>query len=90
MYQIGDEIPKKLQDDYRRLKRAWDTRLIEIAIFESPNVTSGQHDDPISVSRRGSWYTISSPDGEEKVRGKEERDALVTKLRPQVSRAEGK
>lgn len=41
-YDVGDPIPQELQDDHRRLRRAWDTRLIELEVFEPIHVRTGQ------------------------------------------------
>ena len=46
-YEVGARIPQELQDDYRRLRRAWDTRLIELEIFDPVHVNSGQ---PITIA----------------------------------------
>ena len=41
-YEIGDPIPEQLQNDYRRLRRAWDQRRIELEVFEPISVPDGR------------------------------------------------
>ena len=86
-YELGDRIPEGLAANQAKLRRFWEAGWIELAEFEAPDIATGQlHQsalpEVVSVTRRGSWYVFTLPDGSErKAQGQEERDALLAELR---------
>lgn len=42
----GDPIPETLSDNKAKLRRFWEAKVIELAVFEEPDVVSGQKLEP--------------------------------------------
>ena len=96
-YWPGDTIPKDLEGKPTKLRRFWESRRIELAEFDVPNVATGQvertapmpdldlPDGVIVVRGKRSWFTVTTPDGEHKVNGQKALDALLDDLRAKAN-----
>ena len=90
VYEPGDPIPEELAANKTKLRRFWEAHWIELAEFEAPNVATGRVDElpkGVTVTRKGSWYVIHTPDGERKALGRARRDAVLEELRRQGENA---
>lgn len=94
VYEPGDPIPKELQASPTKLRRFWESRTVELAEFEDPDVATGQKpamatldemDLPEGVSvvsSKGSWFIVTTPLGDEmKVNGRKALNSLLEELR---------
>lgn len=91
-YWPGDTIPKDLEDRPTKLRRFWESRRIELAEFEAPDVATGQAErvrslgldlpEGVTVVRgKGSWFVVTAPDGHERrVNGRKALDKLLDEL----------
>lgn len=86
-YQPGDAIPKELQDSPTKLRRFWESKRIELAEFEAPNVATGQRkkkswpDGTVSVTHLGgAWFAVKTPDDEFKFRGRANVDEYLASI----------
>ena len=93
----GDKIPDELNAHKAKLRRFWESNVIELAEFEAPNVATGQREsamattsetsetdlpDGVTVEKgKGSWFLVSTPDGVEKINGQKALNALLEELR---------
>lgn len=41
-YKIGDEIPDSLAENLNKLRIFWESRVIELKIFEAPDIVTGE------------------------------------------------
>jgi len=81
MTEVGAEVPEALTASPTKLRRFWESRVIELRDFEPPNVITGQPEKPkeqepldlelelpegVSVERgKGSWFLVTDQDGDE-------------------------
>lgn len=85
-YEPGDPIPEGLAANKAKLRRFWESRWIELAEFQAPDVATGQPAEPelpegMTLEQRGAWYVVTMPDGSErKAMGREARDELLAEL----------
>ncbi len=92
-YKPGDDIPQILQDNPAKLRRFWESGVIELAAFDEPDVMTGAitNDLPAGITveqGKGSWFIIT--DGEEtyKANGKKNLKALIERLKTERAKAD--
>lgn len=86
-YEPGDPIPPELNDNPTKLRRFWESGTIELAEFDEPDVATGQveYPDGVTVEKgNGSWFVVTTPDGETKVNGQGALDELIARLRAEA------
>lgn len=49
LWEAGTEIPQQLKDNKGKLSRFWESRIIQLLDFESPDVTTGQIPNVLKV-----------------------------------------
>ena len=80
-YEPGDPIPDDLAANRRKLRNFWEASWIELAGFIAPDVATGQVEaalpEGVIVEQRGSWYYVTTPGGEQRVRGKDALQQLL-------------
>ncbi len=85
-YQPGDPIPTELEDNPTKLRRFWESKVIELAEFEDPDVVTGRVipdtlPEGVTVERgKGSWYLVVTPFDEHKVNGQKKLHKLLAEL----------
>ena len=93
-YEPGDRIPEELAVHKAKLRRFWESGWIELAEFDAPNVATGQVEpavgdesesspaapNDVRVERHGAWYVVTTAEGEHRVRGKADLEALLADL----------
>lgn len=90
----GDPIPKELVDQPTKLRRFWESKVVELALFEEPNVATGQVEelplpDGVTVEKgKGAWFVVRTWDEERKVNGQRALDRLLDELRAEAAEAE--
>lgn len=102
LYMPGDPIPDELTKHPTKLRRFWESKIIELAEFEDPNVATGQvvskaDDLPEGVTiekGKGSWFIVTTTDesGEQaqvQVNGQKKLDALLVELNAQMQSDQG-
>ena len=95
--QPGDTIPKDLEGKPTKLRRFWESRRIELAEFEVPNVVTGQVEKPaapvpdldlpegVTVAKgKGSWFVVTTPGGKRMANGKKALAELLDELRAEA------
>lgn len=69
-YEPNDPIPQALADHKTKLRRFWESGIIELALFEAPNVATGVVDEPKEEADDEVQLLIdTAPDGVEVERG---------------------
>ncbi len=99
-YTPGDPIPDDLAARPTKLRRFWESKRIELAEFEAPNVATGQAepepdadalDPPEGVTvtpGNGSWFTVGTADGDVNVNGRRALERLLGELRVEADEAD--
>lgn len=92
----GQPIPQELKDNPVKLRRFWESRAIELAEFDEPNVATGVAAEPVEVEeveglpgvtleRKGRCTVVTTARGEKiKVDGKKKLNALLSDLRTEA------
>ena len=70
LYLAGDPIPDHLKDSPTKLRRFWESKRIELAEFEDPNVVTGQVETKTDDDNDDD-YNTDLPEGVTVIRGNE-------------------
>ena len=87
-YEPGDPIPDLLQAHKAKLRRFWESQWVELADFQEKDVSTGQSEQwddlppGVTVGKgKGTWYVVTTPEGETNVNGGNRLAALLDELR---------
>lgn len=81
----GDIVPDGLLKP-TKLRRFWESGIIELAEFETPDVATGRPKAPVARHLGGGWYSIKFPGEDEPVKIKG-REAAAKAVRAWAKRA---
>lgn len=83
--EAGDVVPDGLLKP-TKLRRFWESGVIELAEFEAPDVATGRPRGPVVTHTGGGWYDVLLPGREEPVRvkGRAAAEEVVEEARTQA------
>ncbi len=93
-YLPGDDIPKGLEENKAKLRRFWESQWLELAEFETLDVTTGRPPETkipegITVEPgKGAWFVVTTGEEEYKVNGQKALNKMLDELQAKKMAAE--